>query len=581
MPYKISTIAENGNVITTDVATLTICEPFVTCTATSDYGYHFSQWSDGNTDNPRTIVLTQDTTFTAEFAKNSYTISTTSANLELGTTSGDTTALYLDEVEISATVTNYGYHFVSWNDYNTSNPRTVSVTEDKTYTATFAKNVYSITANAEHGSISGNSSAEYLDFVTLTATADHGYHFTQWSDGLKDNPRIAQITQDTTFTAEFAQTFAGQCGDELYWEYDNGTLKFSGAKDMYDFTEAPWSLFTTQTQQIEFAQGMTSIGANASRGMSNLTKLNLPSSIIEIGESAFANCSGIKQLSIPNSVQSIGSTAFEGCSSIDSLIVGTGIKIITNQFHGCSGLRYLQLSQNIQEVGSGAFMDSERLNNIVCHAKFPPKAYADKGEQLRSFYNMNARVLVPCDNFEEYEVDALWGSFNLKCLSSNETTATDNQVTVLPGDADATFIWPTTDVAESYNLEITKEGVVFCTLRFNAQGQLLGISFAPSSNGKPHHAPHATLTTEGMSFQVTGLDYAGQYRFSFATKDSAAKILFAYTGEFNTNGVSQGIDNTPFPSEEGRGESTKLLHNGQILILRGEKVYTIDGRKVR
>ena len=69
LPYKISTQAENGSVTTTDVATLTICdEPFITCTATPDYGYHFVQWSDGNTDNPRTIVLTQDTTFTAEFA---------------------------------------------------------------------------------------------------------------------------------------------------------------------------------------------------------------------------------------------------------------------------------------------------------------------------------------------------------------------------------------------------------------------------------------------------------------------------------------------------------------------------------
>ena len=37
------------------------------------HGYHFTQWNDGNTDNPRTIKLTQDTTFIAEFAKNSHT----------------------------------------------------------------------------------------------------------------------------------------------------------------------------------------------------------------------------------------------------------------------------------------------------------------------------------------------------------------------------------------------------------------------------------------------------------------------------------------------------------------------------
>ena len=117
----------------------------VTLTANPDYDCHFTQWSDGNTDNPRTITLTSDTTFTAQFVKNSYTItiSTNSANPEWGTTAGDTAVLYLDEVEISATA-NYGYHFVKWNDNNTSNPRTISVTEDKTYTATFAKNVPAI-----------------------------------------------------------------------------------------------------------------------------------------------------------------------------------------------------------------------------------------------------------------------------------------------------------------------------------------------------------------------------------------------------------------------------------------------------
>ena len=39
----------------------------VTLTATPDEGYQFTQWSDGNTDNPRTLVLTQDTSLVAYF----------------------------------------------------------------------------------------------------------------------------------------------------------------------------------------------------------------------------------------------------------------------------------------------------------------------------------------------------------------------------------------------------------------------------------------------------------------------------------------------------------------------------------
>ena len=38
-----------------------------TLTVTPLGGYRFKQWGDGNTDNPRTILVTQDTTFTANF----------------------------------------------------------------------------------------------------------------------------------------------------------------------------------------------------------------------------------------------------------------------------------------------------------------------------------------------------------------------------------------------------------------------------------------------------------------------------------------------------------------------------------
>lgn len=40
----------------------------VTIRANANSGYMFSRWNDGNTDNPRTITVTQDTTFTALFA---------------------------------------------------------------------------------------------------------------------------------------------------------------------------------------------------------------------------------------------------------------------------------------------------------------------------------------------------------------------------------------------------------------------------------------------------------------------------------------------------------------------------------
>ena len=69
--YSITTSATNGTVTGGGAyknnATATL-------TATPDECYRFVQWSDGNTDNPRTITVTGNATYTAEFEKIQYTI---------------------------------------------------------------------------------------------------------------------------------------------------------------------------------------------------------------------------------------------------------------------------------------------------------------------------------------------------------------------------------------------------------------------------------------------------------------------------------------------------------------------------
>ena len=466
----------------------------------------------------------------------------------------------------------------------TQNPITIVLKNDLTMSAVFAPNTYTINdgSNNNEGYISGVGLFDYLTQHTLTAIPNHGYHFVQWSDGITENQRTVTLTQDTTFTAIFAQTFAGQCGDSLYWAFSNDSLVFSGDGTMYNYVpeNLPWSLLIGQTKYIEFAPEMTSISAYAFQNMVNMRKLNLSSKIVTIGDHAFANCTSLDNVTIPNSVTALGESAFRSCAKIDTLIIGTGLKTITNQFRGCTDLHYLQLGQSITNIGYGSFYDARQLTYIVCLPVNPPFAYPDEVGKERSFYNMNAQVLIPCDNFEAYKHDALWGSFDLKCLSSNSGTAVDGQVTVIPGDDNATFTWPTDGSADTYNLQITKDGEIFCTLTFNSQGQLLGIAFAPSRTGEPRQMPSATLTTKGMTFQVTGLDYASQYRFSFETKDNTTQTIFAYTGGFHTNGTEatpEGLDNISSKGPAPR----KVMIDGQIFILRGEKVYTTTGQEVR
>ena len=113
-----------------------------TITATPLSGYHFTNWSDGSTQASRTITVTGDATYTAYFEAGQggetgqYLITVVSNNPERGTVTGG--GLYDAGTVITITAEPYaGYEFVQWQDGNTQDFRTITVTADATYTAYF------------------------------------------------------------------------------------------------------------------------------------------------------------------------------------------------------------------------------------------------------------------------------------------------------------------------------------------------------------------------------------------------------------------------------------------------------------
>ena len=174
-------------------------------TATPIQGYHFTHWSDGNTNASRNITVTKDTSLTAYFEITDYIINAQVSNNSRGTVTGSDTAHYGDTIVLTATA-NYGYYFQRWSDNNTDNPRTIIVTSNKTYTAYFNPNSYTVTihsSDSAQGTVSGSGSFNYLSNRHINANPANGYHFSHWSDGDSNASRIITITQDTVLTAYF------------------------------------------------------------------------------------------------------------------------------------------------------------------------------------------------------------------------------------------------------------------------------------------------------------------------------------------------------------------------------------------
>ena len=156
------------------------------------------------------FMAIDDVTITAGAAPQptQYTVTAVSNNAAWGTVTGGGTYNAGAMATLTATPAS-GYRFVSWQDGNTQNPRTVTVTANATYIATFEAippTQYTITVmsnNDSWGTVSGGGTYNAGSTATLTPIPAAGYRFVSWQDGNTENPRVFTVTQDATFIATF------------------------------------------------------------------------------------------------------------------------------------------------------------------------------------------------------------------------------------------------------------------------------------------------------------------------------------------------------------------------------------------
>lgn len=134
-----------------------------------------------------------------------YTITAVSSNDAMGTVTGGGTYPAGTTVQLVANPS-ANHHFVSWNDGNTSNPRTITVTGNATYIATFAIDQYQIdvlSSNDAMGTTSGSGTYDYGSVIQIQANPYAGYEFVYWQDGNTDNPRNITVLGNMTYVASF------------------------------------------------------------------------------------------------------------------------------------------------------------------------------------------------------------------------------------------------------------------------------------------------------------------------------------------------------------------------------------------
>ena len=366
--------------------------------------------------------------------------------------------------------------------------------------------------------------------------------------------------------------------------------------------------------------------------------LVIPNSVTSIGNYAFYNCSGLTSLTIPNSVTSIGRNAFSGCSGLTSVTIPNSVTSIGDfAFLGCSGLTSVEAPAGFFDVPENNWPDYTKiLNQVVVNS-------GELTENALLFINRSYKTLQTLDvsrvTNTEFADEAFKGYYNLQQLVLPEGLQKVSYMMVAGcKNLQSIDIPASVEEIEQSAFEDCRsiQSITFGGAPAGAPGRFNAPAATASQLRKignwafynAHELQHLDIP-EGVTEIGDGAFYGCTYLedmtlpasiqaigdncFALCAKLTKitcnavtppaieAKTFFdvkrqipvyvpdeavssyendTYWQEFDIQGQSeapQGVEEVP----SDHVQSTKILRNGQIFILRGEKEYTLTGQEVR
>ncbi|MCH5152512.1 MAG: leucine-rich repeat protein [Clostridiales bacterium] len=351
-------------------------ESSVTVTASTNAGYTWVGWFDGNTkltDNQSyTFTMGLGRSLTAKWSK--VTVATNISGA--GVINGLSGKYKVGDSTILSVTTYMGYKFLGWFDGDTllsnQSTYTIKLTENNaTYTAKWQANeelqLFRFTSTINTCTITGI----YDKTVTEIIVPDY---VTAINEGAFNG-----CSQLESITVPFIGAYASYGTKDYLYPFGyifngpsfEGSTIVRGYYRRADGTGSNMRLHTVpgSLRSVTVTGGEVHYCAFNEFDMLESIVLNKTTTI---GEYAFAECTNLAQIYIPASVTSIGAKAFDGCSSLNNILFDADIKLASigeQVFKDTTGLLSIQFPNSVTEIGESAFINSGlteiEWNNVV------------------------------------------------------------------------------------------------------------------------------------------------------------------------------------------------------------------------
>ena len=535
----------------------------VTLEATADAHYHFVQWSNGETTNPYTFTLAGDTTINAVFAIDQHTVTAVG---EHGTVTGAGTYEYGTEVTLEATADAH-YHFVQWSNGETTNPYTFTLAGDTTINAVFAIDQHTVTASGENGTVTGAGTYAYGAEVTLTATANDHFHFVQWSDSSWANPYVFRLTQDIDLRAEFEAEPVYESMNGLFSVSADKHVVFSTGNLQYTHSTDVWSFASEQYKMI---------------GAANIHDNN-PSGKIDLF--GWSGSTGVAEWGVSTSVSNI---QYSGTFADWGEVIGDG-----NEWRTLTNEEWIYLHSGrahaSQLVGVASILlndaGTEYVNGLVL---LPDNWQCPDGVSfLSGFASENS-----ADAYGDYQTFDLATWQVLEQSGAVFLPATGFRYGSIVGNAGIIgSYWSGSSYSTTgaYYIDIQSNSVDWygrqrcyghaVRLVQDYTGMLYNIS--ATCDADKGRTIGSGMYAEGTVVTIQAIPAVGYIFVRWSDGNTENPRTFLATEEINLYAEIAEDKPTQLEPTSSETKARKIIHNGQIFIIRNQVIYDLTGRRIQ
>lgn len=280
-----------------------------TLTAKEDDCHTFVRWSDGNTDKTRTVTVTADANYTAEY----------------------------EEITYSGTCGPEGHE------------------SDVTWTLNLCDSVMTISgtgAMKDWGTLETAPWYGQKDIIKTIIVSDGITTIGSRAFHRCNNLESATLPEGLTEIKEYAFY---ECGKLVSVTIPDGVTGI-GEWAFYNCSALP---------SIDIPNTVTSIGINVFFNCANLSSATLSTALTVIPKSIFQNCAKLESIDIPSNVTTIENYAFYGCKKISAITIPDKVTSIKkNAFQRCSGLTSVVIPNTVTEIGNHAFSECSNLQSV-------------------------------------------------------------------------------------------------------------------------------------------------------------------------------------------------------------------------